>query len=238
MTGIPTKPTDLSRARRRPERATYDRSAVHAALDEGLLAHIAWTHEGQPFATPTAYWREDNTLFWHGSAGSRMIRSAVGKRACVTVCRVDGLVVGRSGFAHSINYTSVMAFGRVEAVADVAGKRAAMHAFIDRIYPGRSPTLRPMTEVELAQITVVRMPIDEAALKVRSGPPATLDADAASAAWAGVIPVQSIVGPARPAATNDGATDAPPAPYADADGLDFNVLLGLAHADGHYSGDS
>ncbi|NJR80279.1 pyridoxamine 5'-phosphate oxidase family protein [Sphingomonas corticis] len=215
MTADPAAPTDLSRARRRPERATYDRPAIHAALDEGLMAHVAWSHDGQPFATPTAYWREGDTLFWHGSAGSRMIRSVVGNRACVTVSRIDGLVVGRTGFAHSINYTSVMAFGGVEAVPEVAGKRDAMHAFIDRIYPGRSPTLRPMTDAELAQITVVRMPIVEAALKVRSGPPATLEADDGWPVWAGVVPVRSVAGVMEPAATNDASAGEGPAPYRD-----------------------
>lgn len=112
-------PTERSRTRRRPQRAAYDETSVNEVLDAGVMAHVGYVIDGQPFVTPTAYWREGRRLYWHGAAASRMLRTvAQGAPVCVTVSFVDGFVVGRSGFVHSLNYRSVMAFGRARLVAD------------------------------------------------------------------------------------------------------------------------
>jgi nitroimidazol reductase NimA-like FMN-containing flavoprotein (pyridoxamine 5'-phosphate oxidase superfamily) len=209
-TAVRFAPSTRSKARRRPQRATYDEAAVFAALDSGILAHVGWVLDGQPYVTPTARWRRGRPLFWHGSAGSRMLSVVgTGAPACVTVSTLDGLVAGRSGMAHSINYHSVMAFGRPARVNDAGEKRLAMAALIDRIYPGRSTRLRPTTDAGLDQVTVVRMEIEEASLKAREGPPANLAEDEGWTAWAGVIPVECRVGApvADSVASNEPAGD-------------------------------
>ncbi len=193
MTTFP--PSERTRLRRRPQRAHYDEASVFAVLDAGVICHIAYAVDGQPYATPTAYWREGRRLFWHGSAASRMITAhATGMPVCVTVSHLDGLVLGRSGFTHSLLYRSVMAFGRTEAVTDRELKRQAMHAFIDRLYPSRSGTLRPLHDGELDAITVIAMTIEEAAAKIREGGVIEKEEDAEFPAWAGVIPIRTVVG--------------------------------------------
>jgi nitroimidazol reductase NimA-like FMN-containing flavoprotein (pyridoxamine 5'-phosphate oxidase superfamily) len=188
-------PTARSRGRRRPQRVAYDEAAVYAVLDAGLMAHVGYVLDGQPLVTPTAYWRQGRRLFWHGAAASRMLETvAEGTPVCVTVSFLDGLVVGRSGFIHSLNYRSVMAFGRARLVEGQEAKRAATNALIDRLYPGRAAALRPATEAELAQIKVVEMTIEEASVKVREGGVADLPQDAGWPAWCGVLPVETRIG--------------------------------------------
>lgn len=190
-------PTSRSRVRRRPQRAAYDEAAVYAVLDAGVLAHVGYVLDGQPYVTPTAYWRDGRQLYWHGAAASRMLAAVgEGRPVCVTVSFLDGFVVGRSGFAHSLNYRSVMAFGRARLIADLDAKRAAMDAFIERLYPGRPPLLRPATEAELKQIALAEMTIEEASAKVRAGGPADYPPDAGWPAWAGVVPVEMRLGEA------------------------------------------
>jgi nitroimidazol reductase NimA-like FMN-containing flavoprotein (pyridoxamine 5'-phosphate oxidase superfamily) len=192
-------PTARSKVRRRPQRASYDEAAVYGVLDSGVLAHVGYVIDGQPFVTPTAYWREGRKLYWHGAAASRMLAAVgEGRPVCLTVSFLDGFVVGRSGFAHSLNYRSVMAFGRARLIDDLAAKRAAMDAFIGRLYPGRPATLRPATEAELKQITVAEMTIEEAAAKVRAGGPADYPPDDGWPAWAGVIPLETRLGAPEP----------------------------------------
>jgi len=193
-------PTERSRVRRRPQRAAYDEASVHAVLDAGVLAHVAYVIDGQPFVTPTAYWREGRQLYWHGAAASRMLAAVDGAPVCVTVSFLDGLVVGRSGFHHSVNYRSVMAFGRARLIRDLDAKRAAMEAFIERIYPGRAETLRPTTEAELMQIALAEMTIEEAAAKVRADGVAEPVSDVGWPVWAGVIPLETRLGAPQPAA--------------------------------------
>ncbi len=128
-------PTERSRVRRRPQRASYDEAAVFEILDAGVMAHVGYVIDGQPFVTPTAYWREGRRLYWHGAAASRMLATvAEGAPVCVTVSFLDGFIVGRSGIVHSLNYRSAMAFGRARLLEDPAAKRAAMESFIDRLY--------------------------------------------------------------------------------------------------------
>lgn len=192
-------PTPRSKVRRRPQRARYDEAAVYGVLDAGIMAHVGYVIDGQPFVTPTAYWREGRRLYWHGAAASRMLATvSEGAPVCVTVSFLDGFVVGRSGMMHSLNYRSVMAFGRARLVADPAEKRAAMEAFIDRLYAGRPLKLRPTTESELQQIALVEMEIEEASAKVRDTGVGDLPADEGWPAWCGVFPVQTRIGAALP----------------------------------------
>lgn len=188
------KPTPRTRVRRLHKRARYDRDTVYAILDAGFVCHVGYVIDGQPYVTPTAYWREGDHLYWHGSAASRMLRTLeAGVPCCVTVMHVDGLVMARSGFHHSVNYRSVMAFGTAHKVEDPAAKRAALDAFVERMYPGRNAQLRPPTRQELKATTVMSLALDEAVAKVRTGPPVDDEPDYALPIWAGVIPVRSAI---------------------------------------------
>src|SRR5581483_3246926 len=134
-------------------RARYDRAAIHAILDASLLCHVGYVLDGQPFVTPTAFWRAGETLYWHGSAASRMIESIDSAEVCVTVSHLDGLVLARSAFHHSVEYRSAMLFGRARAVSDLAEKRVAARTFIERLYPGRNEVIRESSENELKMIS-------------------------------------------------------------------------------------
>lgn len=188
-------PTARSRIKRYPKRGHYDAATVHAILDAGFLCHVGYVIDGQPYVTPTSYWRVDNRLFWHGSSASRMIRALEdGIDCCVTVTHVDALVLARSGFHHSMNYRAVMAFGKAKKIDDPDAKLAALETFVERMYPGRWNELRPVSRRELKATTVLSMPIDEASAKVRSGPPIDDDADYALPIWAGLIPLRQVAG--------------------------------------------
>jgi nitroimidazol reductase NimA-like FMN-containing flavoprotein (pyridoxamine 5'-phosphate oxidase superfamily) len=185
--------------RRLPKRGHYDAATLHAVLDAGLIAHVGYVVDGQPYVTPTAYWREGDRVYWHGSSASRMLRRvAGGVPVCLTVTHLDGLVLARSGFHHSMNYRSAMLLGTAEKIHDQAAKEKALEAFIERIAPGRSAGLRPMTALELKATTVLRMPIDEASAKIRTGPPGDDEEDYALPIWAGVVPIRQVVGPIEP----------------------------------------
>jgi len=191
-------PTERSRVRRRPQRASYDEAVVYGLLDAGVLAHVGYVIDGQSFVTPTAYWRDGRKLYWHGAAASRMLATvAEGAPVCVTVSFLDGLIVGRSGIIHSMNYRSVMAFGRARLIPGLADKRAAMEAFIDRLYAGRSATLRPMADEELMRIALVEMEIEEASAKIKDVGVTDMPADADWPAWCGVLPVETRIGAPR-----------------------------------------
>lgn len=189
------RPTARSRVRRLPKRGAYDRAAVHGILDSGVIAHVGYAIDGQPFVTPTAYWRDGDVLYWHGSSASRMLRHlAAGMPACLAASHLDGFVLARSGFHHSLNYRSVMAFGTARLVADPAAKLAALDAFVERLYPGRRHEIRPPTGQELKSTKVIAMPIEEASVKIRSGGPVDDEEDYALPVWAGVIPVTQVIG--------------------------------------------
>lgn len=183
-----------NRVRRRPQRAAYDRASVYAILDAGLMCHVGYVLDGQPFVTPTAYWRHGDRIFWHGSAASRMIESVIGANVCVTVTFLDGLVLARSQFHHSIDYRSVMLFGRCELIEDLSEKKAAMDAFLERLYPGRLNHARPATERELKTISIAAMTIDQASAKVRAAGVVDEPEDYALPVWAGTIPVRQHLG--------------------------------------------
>jgi len=193
--------TPRSRVKRLPKRGCYDFDTVAAILDAGFLCHVGYVVDGKPYVTPTSYWREGDHVYWHGSSASRMLRTlAGGVDACLTVAHLDGLVLARSAFHHSINYRSVMLFGRAHQVEDAAAKEGALKNFVERMYPGRWNELRPAHVQELKATTVLHMRIDEGAAKVRSGPPIDDQEDYGWPAWAGVVPVRRVIG----APENDG----------------------------------
>ncbi len=184
-------PTPRTTVRRLPERARYDRAIVHAILDEGLVCHVGFVQEGQPFVIPSAYARVGDRLVIHGSAASRMVKAlAGGAPACATVTLLDGLVLARSGFHHSMNYRSVVVVGTATEVTDPAEKRRALDAIVEHVAPGRAASVRPPSENELRATRVVTLPLDEASAKVRTGPPKDDEADYALAVWAGELPLR------------------------------------------------
>src|SRR5262245_51212508 len=188
-------PTHRSKVKRLHERGRYDEESVFAILDAGMIAHIGYVIDGQPYVTPTAYWRRGRTLYWHGSSASRMLRTqTAGIPVCVTVTLLDGLVVARSGFHHSINYRAVMAFGKARKIEDAKEKEAELDFFIERIYPGRVATLRPVNQQELKGTTLIAMEIEEASAKLRTGEPKDDEEDYALDIWAGNIPIRQVVG--------------------------------------------
>ena len=188
-------PSGRSTVKRLPKRGHYDRATVYAILDAGFICHVGYAIDGQPYVTPTAYWREGNAVYWHGSSASRMLRTLeTGAECCLSVTHLDGLVLARSAFHHSLNYRSVMLFGKAHKIEDPAEKLAKLEAFVERLYPGRWQELRPVNADELRVTTVLGMHVDEASAKIRSGGPVDDEADYARLTWAGVIPVHNVTG--------------------------------------------
>jgi hypothetical protein len=184
--------------RRLPKRGHYDRETVHAVLDAGVICHVGYVIDGQPYVTPTCHWRHGDRLYWHGSSASRMLRHLKqGVPVCVTVTHLDGFVLARSGFHHSINYRSVMAFGRAQPVPDEA-KLEVLRDFVERLFPDRWDELRPPTAQEIKATTVLWMDLDEVSAKIRTGPPVDDEEDYALPVWAGVLPVSSRRGMPEP----------------------------------------
>jgi hypothetical protein len=191
-------PSERTRLRRRPQRGAHDEVTVFGVLDASVIAHVGYLLEGAPFVTPTVYWREGRRLLWHGSASSRALRAQIaGPSVCVTVSHLDGFVLGRSGFAHSALYRSVMAFGRAVSLEGSDAKRRAMDAFLERLYPGRTSEIRPVRGDELDLITVVSMEIEEASAKIRESIVNEKPEDLASPGWAGVVEVRTTIGARR-----------------------------------------
>ena len=183
-------PSDRTRVRRLPERGAYDRATIDAILDAMPVAHVGYSIDGQPFVTPTLQWREGDHVYWHGSAASRMLRVIEGAPVCLTVTLVDGMVLARSAFNHSMNYRSVMLLGKAHVVTDPVEKEARLRTFVESQFPGRWDMLRPVTAQELKGTTVLGMPIDECSAKIRSGEPHDDPEDESLDIWAGVIPVR------------------------------------------------
>ena len=187
-------PTARNRVRRLPKRGHYDRGTVNEVLDAGFICHIGYVIDGQPYVTPTAYWREGDHIYWHGSSASRMLRAQKeGIPVCLTVTHIDGLVMARSAFHHSLNYRSVMAFGKAHIVDEPKAKEAAMHAFVERVYPGRWDGLRPVNKQEFKATTILGMELTEASAKIRTGNPVDDDEDYALPIWAGVIGLKTVI---------------------------------------------
>ena len=186
-----TNPTPRTRVVREPQRAVYDRDAVNQILDEAFLCHIGFVADGQPYVIPTSYGRDGDVLYIHGSAASRMLRNLdQGAPVCITVTLVDGLVLARSVFNHSMNYRSVLILGTAKLVADPAEKLSALRALSEHILPHRWDDSRQPNEKELKATSVLRLPISEFSAKVRVGPPVDDDEDYSFPTWAGVIPLE------------------------------------------------
>ena len=193
MSDLP--PTERTQIRRHPERGHFDRTTIHAILDEGLVCHVAAVHENRPIAIPMAYARHGEDLLLHGATSSRIARLlASGAECCVVVTLLDGLVLARSAFDHSMNYRSVVLFGRPEEIRDRESKLAGLHALVEHMVPGRWDELRPVHDKELLATTLLRLPIDEASAKVRSGPPQDAEDDLGFPVWAGVVPLALAAG--------------------------------------------
>jgi hypothetical protein len=192
-------PTTRTQVRRLPKRGTYDKEQVHAILDEGYICHVGFAIDGQPFVIPTGYARFGDQLYIHGSSASRMLRSAgEGLAVCVTVTLVDGFVLARSVFHHSMNYRSVVMLGKARLVTDPEEKRAALRCFTNQIVRGRWEEARQPNDQELKATSVLALPIEEVSAKVRTGPPIDDEEDYSIPIWAGVVPIRSQVGQPLP----------------------------------------
>ena len=186
-------PSDRSRVRRVADRARYDRETVHAIVDEAYVCHVAFADAHGVHCIPTACWREDDHLYIHGSNGSRMLKALLASEACVTITHLDGLVLARSAFNHTMNYRAVVVHGRFEPVP-AEHKAESLHRLMDHIAPGRRHEARAGDANELAATTVLRLPLAEASAKVRSGGPEDDEADLALDVWAGVLPLRTVRG--------------------------------------------
>jgi hypothetical protein len=183
-------PTPRTTVRRLAKRAVYDRAAVEAILDEGLVCHVAFVHEGEPCLIPTGYARGGSRLYLHGAQKNRMLRAICGGKACLSVTLLDGLVLARSAFHHSMNYRSVVIYGEGVEVTDEAEKYEAMRLLVEHIIPGRWSDARRPNQNELDATLIVRFPLDECSAKVRTGPPIDDEPDLTLPVWAGVLPAQ------------------------------------------------
>ena len=190
------QPTQRTQVKRLPDRGAYDSETVFKILDEGFICHVGFSVERQPFVIPTGYARVNDTLYIHGSAASRMLRTlAEGVEVCVTVTLLDGLVLARSAFHHSMNYRSVVMLGRATLVSDAAEKLKALQAFTEHIVRGRWNDVRLPTEAELKATAVLALPLAEVSAKIRKGPPKDDAEDYELPIWAGVVPLSIVQAP-------------------------------------------
>ncbi|MEV6580104.1 pyridoxamine 5'-phosphate oxidase family protein [Streptomyces sp. NPDC051582] len=202
-TGGGYEPTDRTVPSRSRERARYDRETVHSILDQAYVCHLGFVRDGAPVVLPTLYGRVGETLYVHGSTGSRPLLAAgqtdPGLPVCLTVTHVDGLVLARSAFHHSINYRSVVVHGTAHQVTDEAERRMALDALVDHVVPGRSADSRPANAKELAATAVIRLDLDEVSAKIRTGGPNDEPEDTGLPYWSGVVPVAPVHGTPIPA---------------------------------------
>jgi uncharacterized protein len=183
-------PTERTRVVREPHRGVYDRDTIYKILDEGLVCHVGFSADAQPFVIPTLYARVGDAIYFHGSAASRMLRGAsTGIPVCITVTLVDGLVLARSVFNHSMNYRSVVALGKATLVEAADEKVEALHAFTEKILRGRWEDARQPNEKELKATSILRLPLTEVSAKIRSGPVLDDEEDYALPVWAGIVPL-------------------------------------------------
>lgn len=187
-------PSERTRVKRTNQRAVYDREGINAILDSQSLCHIGYLRDGQPFVTPTFQWREGDRVYFHGSAASQALRASNSADICLTVSCLDGYVLARSGFHHSVNYRSVMILGKAQAVTDHDEKNTLLNNFVESLFPGRVAGLRPNNDQEIKATTVLYLPISEASAKVRDGDPVDDEEDYELPIWAGVIPVRTVFG--------------------------------------------
>jgi len=186
-------PTERTQVKRLPKRGKYDRETVYGILDAGFLCHVGFSVNGQPYVIPTNYGRSGDTVYLHGSAASRMLRTlSEGVSVSVTVTHVDGLVLARSAFHHSVNYRSVVILGTARLVDDPAEKMEALRVFTEHVMKGRWDEVRQPTEQELKATTVLALPLEEVSAKVRTGGPLDDEADYNLPVWAGVLPLETV----------------------------------------------
>jgi len=191
--------SDRVRVRRKPDRGRYDRATIDAILDASLVGHVGWVLNGQPYVTPTAIWRTGDRLFWHGSAGSRMVQATkAGAAVCITATIVDSLVLARSGTNHSMDFRSVMVLGSAHAVESETEALDALEAFIEHLFPGRWAELRPATSKEVRATTVLWVDLTESSAKIRAEGGHEEPGDESWPAWAGVVPVGLVAGAPQP----------------------------------------
>jgi uncharacterized protein len=204
-------PTQHTTVKRHPERGAYDRATIDTILDEALICHLGFVSDGRPFVIPTIHARDGDTLYIHGSPGSRMLRAAKEDvDICVTVTLLDGLVLARSVYNHSMNYRSVVVIGRARELTGSDEKLLAMQCVVEHIVPGRWEDARRPNDGEIKGTTILALPLDEASAKIRNGPPTDDDADLELRVWAGVIPLR--IAPSDPVAAE--SVDGPPPSYA------------------------
>jgi uncharacterized protein len=183
-------PTPRTTVKRHAERGVYDRAEIDAILDEALVCHVGFVQEGQPYVIPTIHARDGDTLYLHGSPGSRMLRTLkTGIDLCVTVTLLDGLVLAKSVYNHSMNYRSVVVLGRAAEVTDRTEKLRAMEVVVEHLVPGRWTEARQPNDGEIDGTTILALPLEEASAKIRTGPPKDFDDDLALPVWTGVIPL-------------------------------------------------
>jgi len=188
-----------NRVKRRHDRGFYDHETVHALLDAAALCHVSYVIDGQPFCTPTLFWREGERLYWHGSSASRMLRNlSEGEPACLTVTHFDSLVLARCGFNHSADYRSVMAFGKARLVEDRGEKERALVMMVDRFFPNRTAGLRQSTGQEIKATAVIYMDIEKASAKIRAKGVADDDEDYELPIYAERIPIRTVIGAPEP----------------------------------------
>ncbi len=187
-----------TRIRRQAQLGSYSRADVYRVLDASPLCHVGYLLDGAPWVTPTLQWRRDNTLYWHGSIASRFLQQADGSSVCVTCTLLEGYVLARSAFNHSVNYRSVMVFGTAHILTRPEEKELALRSLSDGLFPGRWETLRPMDETELNATSVLHLDIEEASVKCRAGPPDDTN-EADFPVWSGVIPIVTQLGTPQPA---------------------------------------
>lgn len=191
MPGPQINPTERTRLKRLPKRGHFERETINAILDEALICHVGFNISAQPYVIPTGFARVGDDLYIHGSAASRMLRNLAEEiEVCVTVTLLDGLVLARSAFHHSMNYRSVVILGRAELVTDADEKYAALKALTEHFVPGRWEHVRWPSELELKATSVLKLPITEASAKIRTGDPVDDDEDYAMNVWAGVLPLE------------------------------------------------
>jgi len=185
-------PTDRTRVRRLPDRGRFDRATVHEVLDEAYLAHVGFVVDGEPRVLPMTYGRDGDVIYLHGAVGNAMLRASADAEVCVTVTLLDGLVLARSAFHHSMNYRSVVLLGTATRVDDDDEKRRALDAVVEHVLPGRSAVARPTNDAELRKTLVLRLPITEGSAKVRTGGPIDDPEDMDLPVWAGVVPLRLV----------------------------------------------
>jgi nitroimidazol reductase NimA-like FMN-containing flavoprotein (pyridoxamine 5'-phosphate oxidase superfamily) len=182
-------PSERVRVKRLNERGHYDSDTINRVLDATPVCHVGYVFQGAPYVTPTLQWREGDEVFWHGSSASRMLETCAATDACLTVTLIDGFVLARSAFHHSVNYRSVMVMGRARKLTDIAEKETRLQNFVNGLFPGRWDILRPVNAKELKATTVLALKLDEASAKIRDAPPIDDEEDYGLPIWAGVVPV-------------------------------------------------